>query len=73
MIRVVIVLLVLGVLGFGTGALGRISNRAHVWPIGLSFHPLISVVAIGGAIGSSRSADFSVDGTCSAAVIVRRV
>lgn len=44
--RMLIVLLLLGGLGFGTGAFGRMSSTAHVWPIGLTPPHLMTVVFI---------------------------
>lgn len=68
--RWVVVLLFLGALGFGTGALGRISSRTHVWPIGLITHPPMSLGAIDGMTLSSSSLALSVDETCHATVVV---
>lgn len=47
--RMVIVLLLLGALGVGTGAFGRMSSTAHVWPIGITTPHLMAMVSIVGA------------------------
>ncbi len=51
--RMVIVLLLLGALGFGTGAFGRMSSTAHVWPIRLTAHHLMIMASI---VGITRTA-----------------
>lgn len=47
--RMVIVLLLLGILGFGTGIFGRMSSTAHVWPIGITHPHLMAKVSVVGA------------------------
>lgn len=51
--RMVIVVLLLGVLGFGTGVFGRMSSTAHVWPIGIMHPHLIAKVSV---VGTARTA-----------------
>lgn len=51
--RMLIVLLLFGGLGFGTGVFGRMPSSAHVWPIRLTTPHLISMVPI---VGANRTA-----------------
>lgn len=62
--RWVTVVFLLVVLGFGTGAFGRISSPAHVWPIGFTFHPLMTALSLSGFARTPGALEALVGASC---------
>lgn len=62
--RWVIVLFLLGAFGFGTGAFGRMSSASHVWPIGFTFHPLMTALSLGGVARTPGALEALVGASC---------